>query len=61
MLAMNNSISQSTKTTAYEMDFEQALRIDHDFWQERHKQSKNTTIMNEEDIDDSIVNDLKFV
>lgn len=56
MLAMNNSISQSIKKTAYEMVFGQALRIDHDFWQEIHKQSKNSTIVNEEDIDESILN-----
>ena len=54
---MNNSISQSTKKTAYEMVFGQSLRIDHDFWQEIHKQSKHTSILNEEEIDQSIVND----
>ncbi|CAF4917726.1 unnamed protein product, partial [Rotaria magnacalcarata] len=60
MLAMNNSMSQSTKKTAYEMVFGQALRIDHDFWQEIHKQSKNSSIVNEEEIDESIVNDFNL-
>jgi hypothetical protein len=60
MLAMNNSISQSTKKTAYEMVFGQALRNDHDFWQEIHKQSENNLIVNEEEIDESIVDDFNL-
>ena len=53
---MNNSMSQTTKKTAYEMVFGQALRINHDFWQEIYKQSKNSLILNEEEIDESILN-----
>ncbi|CAF4813057.1 unnamed protein product, partial [Rotaria magnacalcarata] len=60
MSAMNNSMSQSTKKPAYEMVFGQALRIDHDFWQEIHTQPKNSSIVNEEEIDESIVNDFNL-
>ena len=60
MLAMNNSMSQATKKTAYEMVFGQALRIDHDFWQEIHKQSKNCSVINEEEIDESILIDFNL-
>jgi hypothetical protein len=57
MLAMNNCISQSTQKTPYEMVFGQSVRNNHDFWQELHKQSENTLILNEEDIDESIIDD----
>ncbi|CAF0723680.1 unnamed protein product [Adineta steineri] len=57
MLAINNSISQSTKKSPYEMVFGQTLRIDHDFWEEIQKQSKNCIIINEEEIDESIINE----
>ncbi|CAF3436338.1 unnamed protein product [Rotaria socialis] len=60
MLAMNNSMSQATKKTAYEMVFGQALRIDHDFWQEIYKQSKNCSVINEEEIDESILIDFNL-
>ena len=60
MLAMNNSMSQATKKTAYEMVFGQALRIDHDFWQEIHKQSKNCSVINEEEINESILTDFNL-
>ncbi len=44
------------------MVFGQSVRNNHDFWQELHKQSKNTLILNEEilneeDIDESIIED----
>ena len=58
MLAINNCISQSTKKTPYEMVFGQPARNDHDFWIELHKQSSINSIIDEEDIPQSIANDL---
>jgi hypothetical protein len=50
---MNNCISQSTQKTSYGMVFGQPVHNNHYFWQELHKQSKNTSIVNEEEIDQS--------
>ncbi|CAF4361304.1 unnamed protein product, partial [Adineta steineri] len=60
MLAINNSISQNTKKSPYEMVFGQTLRIDHDFWEEIQKHSKNSIIINEEEIDESIINEFNL-
>jgi hypothetical protein len=54
MLAINNCVSQSTQKTPYEMVFGQPARNDHDFWLELHKQPNNNSILNEEDLPDSI-------
>ena len=61
MLAINNCISQSTQKTPYEMVFGQPVRNDHDFWMELHKQSTNNSIVNEEDIPQSISDDLDII
>jgi hypothetical protein len=61
MLAMNNCVSQSTQKTPYEMVFGQCVRNDHDFWQELNKQSKNTSIINEEEIPESIAHDFNLL
>jgi glucose-6-phosphate isomerase len=61
MLAINNCISQSTQKTPYEMVFGQPARNDHDFWIELHKQSTNNSIVNEEDIPQSISDDFNMV
>ncbi|CAF4131102.1 unnamed protein product, partial [Adineta steineri] len=60
MLAINNSISFSTKKSPYEMVFGQTLRIDHDLCEEIQKQSKNSIIINEEEIDESIINEFNL-
>ena len=61
MLAVNNCVAQSTRKTPYEMVFGQPTRIDHDFWLQLHKDSKDDSILNEEDLSDSIVKDLNCV
>jgi hypothetical protein len=61
MLAMNNCISQSTQKTPYEMVFGQSVRSDHNFWQQLHKESTNTSIVNEEEIVESIADDLNLL
>ncbi|CAF4522228.1 unnamed protein product [Rotaria magnacalcarata] len=55
MLAMNNSISQSTKKTPYEMVFGQSIRHDHEFWHQLHAQSSNESVLNEEDIPEALL------
>lgn len=54
MLAINNSVSQTTQKTPYEMVFGQSARHDHDFWIQLHKQYSNNLIINEEDLPDSV-------
>jgi len=61
MLAINNCISQSTQKTPYEMVFGQPASNDHDFWMELHKQSTNNSIVNEEDIPQSISDDFNMI
>jgi hypothetical protein len=57
MLAINNCSSQSTKKTPYEMVFGQSVRHNHDFWEELHKQSKIDSVVDEEDLVESIPNE----
>ncbi|CAF3798969.1 unnamed protein product [Rotaria sp. Silwood1] len=60
MLAINNCRSQSTKKTPYEMVFGQRVRSDHDFWLQIHQQTENKSIINEEELPTSIIDDLNF-
>ena len=41
--------------------FGQPVRNDHDFWMELHKQSTNNSIVNEEDIPESISDNLNII
>ncbi|CAF2086643.1 unnamed protein product [Rotaria magnacalcarata] len=60
MLAMNNCISQSTKKTPYEMVFGQSVRNDHDFWLQLHQQSINKTIIDEEELPESLADNFNL-
>ncbi|CAF1176410.1 unnamed protein product [Rotaria sordida] len=58
MLAISSCRSQSTKKTPYEMVFGQRVRSDHDFWLQIHQQMNNKSIINEEELPTSIMDDL---
>jgi len=58
MLALNNCVAQSTQKTPYEMVFGQPTRLDHEFWLQIHSNSKDGSILDEEDLPDSIAKDL---
>lgn len=60
MLSINNCVAQSTKKTPYEMVFGQPTRHDHDFWLQLNKQYSNDSILNEEDLPESISNLILF-
>lgn len=57
MLSINNATAQSTKKTPYEMVFGQQLRHNHTVWETIYH-SKPDSIINEEDLDESIIHQL---
>ncbi|CAF3437792.1 unnamed protein product [Rotaria socialis] len=48
------------KKTPYEMVFGQLVRNDHDFWLKIHQQSINKTIIDEEDLPESLADDFNL-
>ncbi|CAM4977148.1 unnamed protein product [Rotaria socialis] len=56
----NAVVQKNYKETPYEMIFDQPARNDHDFWLQLHQQSINKTIIDEEDIPESLADNLNL-